>query len=382
MKRADVAITGAGPAGSVAAMILARAGLRVVIFDKSDGGEFRVGESLPPDARLVLKPLGLLEQLEAGPHLRAYANRSAWGAEGLGSNDFIFNPYGHGWHLDRRAFNTMLAGAAEAAGATLLRSTRFVGASEMSGGWALELDAGGRAESCRVNFVFDCSGRDATFAQKRGARRITYDRLVGVVALSAPAAEGDADSATLVEAAVDGWWYTALLPGGKRVTVYHTDADLLRVPPARLAETWPTLLGRTEHVRGVHERYGYELVGSLRVVAANSSRLDLVKGGGWLAAGDAAAAFDPLSSQGIMSAMRAGANAAGCYLAHRLGEPTALGDYAAHLDAVYDEYLSAHAAFYAQAAGRHESPFWARRSAGRLTGRLPSTKSARRDKET
>ena len=45
----------------------------------------------------------------------------------------------------------------------------------------------------------------------------------------------------------------------------------------------------------------------LRVVAADSSCLEVVEGDGWCAVGDAAAAYDPLSSQGITTALASGA---------------------------------------------------------------------------
>ena len=43
-----------------------------------------------------------------------------------------------------------------------------------------------------------------------------------------------------------------------------------------------------------------------RVLPAETSRLDRIAGPGWLALGDAAAAYDPLSSYGIGSAMGSG----------------------------------------------------------------------------
>jgi hypothetical protein len=50
-----------------------------------------------------------------------------------------------------------------------------------------------------------------------------------------------ANGLTYVEADPEGWWYTALLPEGRRVLAFHTDADL---PAATEVYTAVTLLAR------------------------------------------------------------------------------------------------------------------------------------------
>jgi len=60
--RPDVLIAGAGPAGSVAALILARAGLRVRLLDRADFPRRKLcGDSLNPGALAVLRRLGLAD---------------------------------------------------------------------------------------------------------------------------------------------------------------------------------------------------------------------------------------------------------------------------------------------------------------------------------
>jgi RNA polymerase sigma-70 factor (ECF subfamily) len=68
------------------------------------------------------------------------------------------------------------------------------------------------------------------------------------------------------------------------------------------------------------------------MVAADTGRLDVVCGNGWLAAGDAAVSFDPISSQGIMSAMQLGRMAA------EAAVQGTLHGYAAAVDALYERY--------------------------------------------
>ena len=55
----DVAIIGAGPAGSAAARRLAGGGCRVALVERTRFDEPRVGESLPPAVQPLLSELGV-----------------------------------------------------------------------------------------------------------------------------------------------------------------------------------------------------------------------------------------------------------------------------------------------------------------------------------
>src|SRR6476469_2003310 len=59
----DVAIIGGGPAGSTAAALLARAGRRVVLFEREKFPRFHIGESLLPFSMKAFNSLGVLETM-------------------------------------------------------------------------------------------------------------------------------------------------------------------------------------------------------------------------------------------------------------------------------------------------------------------------------
>jgi len=86
------------------------------------------------------------------------------------------------------------------------------------------------------------------------------------------------------------------------------------------------------------------------------AHLDRVAGPGWLATGDAAASFDPLSSQGIVTALVLGRGAGEA--ATMQGEPYA---YAGAVERVVAEHLAERLAYYALEDRFSTTPFWARR---------------------
>ena len=98
----DVAVVGGGPAGAAAAIRLARAGAATVVIDADPRHGDKIGESLAPSVRLVLERIGVWEQHQAAGHLPCFGNRSSWGGAEIDTHDFLCDPYGHGWHLDRR----------------------------------------------------------------------------------------------------------------------------------------------------------------------------------------------------------------------------------------------------------------------------------------
>lgn len=349
----EVAVAGAGPAGAVAALVAARSGRRVVLLDDPRPARRRIGESLPGAARPLLRDLGLLPLVEAG-HEPCVGNLSAWGSRELVATDALRDPHGPGWHLDRPRFDDDLRRHAAAAGAVSRRG-RVRTVEAVDGGWRIGF--GGGATDLTARWVIDATGRHAAVARRLGVVRHRDDGLVAIHAWAAPRA-GDRDRRTLVESAPDGWWYTARLPDGHRVVALHVDGEeavaMLRTP-----EGWHERLASTVHVAAAVA--GARFPTGPRATDAGGARLERFAGQGWLAAGDAALSFDPLSSQGLFHALFTGLRAAEAVDAALGGEPAAVAAYAARLESVRVAYLDHHRAHY-RAEGRWpERSFWSRR---------------------
>ena len=333
--------------------MLARAGIPVTLVAAPERTAFAIGEGLPPAMRPVLAGLGLEARIGAQGHRHALGNRSAWGSERLTASDFIMHPFGHGWHLDRHAFDRGLREAACEAGATIVQgSLRDVDGKP--GAWRVGVASGAQQSTIVAGVVIDCSGRRAAFARRVGARRNRLDRLVVCAALLTTTAS-DTDATTLIEAVPDGWWYTARLPDATRIVMFLTDSDLPAARTVRAPVPFRARLGATRHVAPLCTACGYEISSPLRVAAADTGRLNVACADGWIAAGDAAASFDPISSQGIMTAMQFGQKAAEAVLhGNNVG-------YAAAVDACYERYAGTRASVYAQERRWADAPFWARR---------------------
>jgi flavin-dependent dehydrogenase len=348
--RFDVAVIGAGPAGSLCAHVLAQAGRRVALVEGAPPPARKIGESLIGAARPLLARHGLLDRVTAGPHQVARGNCSAWGSGELVTEDFITDPNGPGWHLDRPAFDAELRAAAMAAGAELLAN--HVDAVEAEDGeWHIDSDG----EPISATWVVDATGRRASVARMLGGKRTRDDSLVAVYAWFA-ARENDAEGYTLIESAPDGWWYSACLPHGMRVAACHVDADMA----VELAGTFATRLGVTHHIR--KRLNGARMVDAPRTTEACGARLDTFVGDRWLAVGDAALSFDPLSSQGLFNALVTGSRAGLALDAALGGDAAPLADYARMLEEVRAQYVLNHRVYYAAEPRYALRPFWARRS--------------------
>jgi flavin-dependent dehydrogenase len=362
-----VAVLGAGPAGSVAAAELARAGAAVALLGRAEAPRPGVGECLPPGIRPLLERAGVWDAFLAAGHLAATGIRSYWGSAEPLDRDFVFSPYGAGWHLDRPRFDAMLRQAAVASGARFV-PCRGLRAAERTprGAWRLDLNGEAGTAAVEARFVIDATGRASACARRCGRRRVSLDRLTGLAGHFAPA-PGEVPEAgeavLLVEAVADGWWYTAPLPGGRLVAVYMTDAELLRRDGLSAPDRWAARLAVSAATRQRVAAHGGLLEGGLRTVSAGSSFLARPVGEGWMAAGDAAAAFDPLSAQGITAAVTSGLEAAAVALAVLGGASDALTRFAERSLRTYAGYLAHRDAYYRAERRWPASPFWSRRQA-------------------
>ena len=122
------------------------------------------------------------------------------------------------------------------------------------------------------------------------------------------------------------------------------------------------MLAETKHVAPLLQQHGYQLEIEPQMRAANSSRLRTVVGERWLAIGDAAAAYDPLSSQGILMGLGGAIESSQAILRFLKGEPAAFVDYATFIDKVFQSYLLNLIHYYDMEQRFLDSPFWSRRT--------------------
>jgi flavin-dependent dehydrogenase len=357
----DAAVLGGGPAGTAVAIDLARRGYSVVVIERSDYDGARIGETLPPSVQPLLVSLGVWDRFLEEKHSASFGIRSAWGRDKPTENDFIFNPYGVGWHIDRLRFDAMLAQCADEAGATVYRNARLVSLNKIDPEkWKVEIVQGRQRHSFNTTFLVDATGRAACSAVTQRATRIVLDHLIGVVFFfSSTSSESIIDTSTLIEATADGWWYSAALPGFGLVLAYMTDADLYARAVKQSHDYWCRQLAITKHTRLRVE--AYSLTSGPRVVSANTSRLNRVTDGTWVAIGDAAMAFDPVSGQGVFRALQSALRVAKSLDRHWNGDASALNQYAETVEQDFYRYLLNRSAFYSKEQRWPASLFWQRR---------------------
>jgi flavin-dependent dehydrogenase len=286
----DFAVAGAGPAGSVFALLAARAGYRVLLAERHFEKP-RFGETAPPELRAALTRIGL-DHLTHAPYGRdAPELVSVWGGDQPVSRNHIVSPYGAALHLDRQKFDEALTFAARDAGADLRLGCGARFAQQPDGSHIVQLRGGATA---RANIAILATGRSGGNAGLPYTRCYLDDQ-VGVAAhFNLPG--GVFGPCMLVEAVPSGWLYLSGLPSGSAVAILVTSAPL--VPRGRNPRLrwWLETLARTKLIRAALR--GCPIPKMLSVCDARGSYA--LRGGGenWLAIGDARIAPDPLSGQG------------------------------------------------------------------------------------
>jgi flavin-dependent dehydrogenase len=294
-------VVGAGPAGAVAALVLARAGVHVRLIDRSEFPRDKLcGDTLNPGALSILDRLGL------GARVRSRAIPIS-GMVVTGPNARVACDYPHGLSgaaILRRDLDAMLVDAAMAAGVEFMPSTRVLGPLTGIGSRVTGLRMGRRGEGMPAGVVIAADGRRSRLASTMkltrfaaAPRRWAFGAYFSDVA----------GLTTRGEMHIRPHGYTGVASLGAGVTnvcvVEELAAD--RVPPeqviARAIALDPELRERFARARQVSP------VSSLGPLAVEASAAGCP---GLLLAGDAAGFVDPMTGDGLRFALRGGELAA------------------------------------------------------------------------
>jgi flavin-dependent dehydrogenase len=289
--KADVAIVGAGPAGTATAISCARAGLRVVILERERFPRERPGETLHPGIAPLLGKLGVLERVSRAGFLRHEGIWVCWDLP------LRFVPYGadgsepwRGFQAWRAELDVILLERARELGAEIIQPCRvlYITASRdrING---LKTSSG----VVEARFVVDAAGSRHWLARRFGLTiRYLSPRLIARFGYLKGTCRSR-DSAPAIFADESGWTWTA-----------KVRADLYHWTRLNLDGKWPESTFVPNELRGLspHGRSSGADVG-WRVVEKPA-------GPGYFVVGDAAAVLDPASSHGVLKALLSGMLAA------------------------------------------------------------------------
>jgi flavin-dependent dehydrogenase len=355
---ADIVVLGGGPAGSILALRLAQIGHAVTLVERAAFPRAQVGESLGPAATHMLELVGLREKIEAAGFFRPRTAFVRWENEETEVKDFGAAP---GYQVDRGRFDHILLGAAADAGVRVLQpATARRPHRGSDGGWIIPLCRDGRDVVLTASYCADACGRRSPLG---GHRARLLPRTLALYAYWTGTNLGGCE--TRVEAGEAQWYWGAPLPDGTvNAAVFLDPRRWAGLSRASIEEFYLSLVARSALLRGC---LNGTIVGGVKVRDATSSLADPVVGDDFVRVGDAALAIDPLSSQGVQTAMLTALQAAAVVnttLQRPADTAYAVEFYRAGQKQRAEQFQRLSANFYAARARRTAEEFWRERAAG------------------
>jgi len=254
-------------------------------------------------------------------------------------------------------FDRLMADEVRSRGGTIVRGVRLARtARENASRFHVATSDG---HEFTASYLIDASGRRMQLARQLGARPVIVDRMIAVMAYFTGFDSNTEAHETLVEAVADGWWYSALLPAGRLSVGFFSDPEIIRTQGLTDPGAWTRQLASAPHTRRRID--AARCMGPLAIRPCGSQHLESAAGDGWIAAGDAAACFDPLASMGIGHAISSGIHAARAACDELRGNDGVRSQYVAHMHKNFSRYLELRTYYYGLEQRWADAPFWARR---------------------
>lgn len=302
-RSADVLVVGGGPAGTAAAILLARAGLEVCLLEKGTfPREKPCGEYLSPGCVPLLNRLGVLAALEGmePQPIRGMRIETAGGTVFTGTYPGDGLPP-HGYSLPRYQFDALLVEAARQAGVAYLegwRAVDLVRKGRIVAGVVADSENGPQPFTAPLTIGAD--GRNSVVARrlKLFARHPSHRKVALVQRFQTHAELGDLGQVYLGRKG-----YCILNPQGAGTVNVGVVVDQRDLP---LHQAWEGVFaGLLDAYPQVQAKLsGARPLNPLWVLGPLACHAKRVAGKGFLLVGDAAGYYDPMTGEGVFQALR------------------------------------------------------------------------------
>jgi flavin-dependent dehydrogenase len=311
----DVAIIGGGPAGSTAATLLAKAGRRVIVFERERFPRFHIGESLLPFSIQTFDRLGVREKLDR-TFLPKFGGEIMAPCGTRGMKFYFKDGYrserDRAYQVTRSDFDKLLLDHSRENGAEVHEETEVKVVNFVADGVKIDSENSNSARSTiEARYLLDCSGRQTTLGSFFNLKK-TYDHLqkFSVFAHYENIDRLPGRDATLIRMVreLDRWFWMIPLTDARTSVGVVMDTATFRAtklaPQAALEKfiaEQPVMSERMKSAVRVSPVYS---------AGDYSYRNKKFFGDRWLLAGDAAGFIDPVFSSGVFLAIMSAEKAA------------------------------------------------------------------------
>lgn len=353
----EVCIVGGGPAGACTALGLEKRGHDTCIIESASFPRRQIGESLSSGILPLLEQLGVRDHVENAGFFRPDSAFIYWGK----LQGRVARPREErGFQVDRGKFDQLLINAATRAGARLLQPAMANRPMETRDGWKIPVRIADKSSvTIFSKHLVIATGRRHYL--KRYRRRLTFP-LLGIYGYWRNCKLEGIESR--VEAVSDGWLWCAPLPGGLvNAAVFLDPSSAFFSNREQIRQHYLKRLSESKSFRSCVKG---ELIESLKACDASSYVMREPAGSNWIYVGDAALGIDPLSSQGVQTAIKTAILATAVIhtqLCKSSGHAAASNFYKDRLIEIAHRHRTITERFYSDQAAIFDTEFWRKRMA-------------------
>ena len=354
----DVLIIGGGIAGVTLAHLLSQQNIETLLLQKNShqANPVLLGESIPPTAIPMLKRLGIYHFLEKEPHFKSYGYQSVWGGDKVVdySFDHYENPYGVKISKDAWAKDILQESKCDV---NFCKQILYIEENDsMTKVLCLDEDDNEVAYTCKV--LVDATGRSAYLARKMGDERYYSDDLLAFCCNVESIENEEFFRPVLVESFEHGWAIVSKLNEAQNALTIFTRSITGLGGKCKDVSNWQDILSSTVLLK---DFIPSESKVAVKGMSSGSSILTKMVGNNWLAIGDAAMAFDPLSSHGVTTSLYSAEQAALAIanaLSNERAKPMAFKSYSNNMRSLYGTYLGEKKRIYSMENRWEDFVFW------------------------
>jgi flavin-dependent dehydrogenase len=294
----DVIIVGSGISGLILSNRLKEKKVDHVVLERvAKRKTLEIPETLPPSTLVLLESLNLLELFKKSSS-KTFGYDSLWNSDTVTTDNFFdHNPYKYGLKLNKKE---LLNDLRKLVIDNVVPFNNLIEIDRSDETVTVKIESNNEVQTITGRVVVDATGRNRAVLKHLGVASNSFDDQIALSCHLPYFKHPKLIHRVFVELFENGWGIVSSLNEQINGMTLYTKKRSPILPQLKDYGNWKELLSNTKLLKDfLSDDLERKVIGG----KANSSKALQITGSNWLAIGDAAMAFDPLSSHGISNAI-------------------------------------------------------------------------------